>query len=211
MVKVVSIHEDHTDIIRKDNRETHYGHKICLTAGKSGLVNDCVILEGNPSDSSLAVEVIKRQKEIYGRPPLKVSFDGGFASKDNLAKIKALEVKDICFSKRRGMKKTDMCQSDWVYRNLWRFRAGVESIISWLKRCFGLTRCTWKSFDSFRSYVLSRVLAANLLTIARAQARPSRRGAKPVPSAKLAGVCPTEAHLSHLRQIRRGNYLQSSR
>ncbi|MGM0628570.1 MAG: transposase, partial [Candidatus Fermentibacterota bacterium] len=167
--KVVSIHEDHTDIICKDNRETYYGHKICLTAGKSGLVNDCVILEGNPSDSSLAVEVIKRQKEIYGRPPLKVSFDGGFASKDNLAKIKALEVKDICFSKRRGMKKTDMCQSDWVYRKLWRFRAGVESIISWLKRCFGLTRCTWKSFDSFRSYVLSRVLAANLLTIARAQ------------------------------------------
>lgn len=31
--KLVSIFEAHTDIIVKDNRETFYGHKICLSAG----------------------------------------------------------------------------------------------------------------------------------------------------------------------------------
>src|SRR6266542_859056 len=34
--KIVSIFEPHTDIIIKDRRETHYGHKICLTSGASG-------------------------------------------------------------------------------------------------------------------------------------------------------------------------------
>ncbi|MBM9515366.1 ISNCY family transposase, partial [Desulfobulbus marinus] len=31
--KIVSIFEPHTDIIRKDRRDTYYGHKICLTGG----------------------------------------------------------------------------------------------------------------------------------------------------------------------------------
>lgn len=164
--KIVSIFESHTDIIRKDRRDTYYGHKICLTGGKSTMVLDCKILDGNPADSSLAVEMIERQERIYGRVPLKVAFDGGFASKDNLSDIKGLEVKDVCFSKKRGMKTEEMCRSKYVYRRLWRFRAGVESIISWLKRCFGLARCMWKSHESFKSYVHSSIFAANLATVA---------------------------------------------
>jgi transposase, IS5 family len=38
--KVVSIFEPHTDIIRKDRRDTLYGHKVYLTAGASGLIVD---------------------------------------------------------------------------------------------------------------------------------------------------------------------------
>jgi IS5 family transposase len=49
--KLVSIFEPHTDIIVKDNRDTHFGHKICLTGGASNLILDCLVLEGNPADS----------------------------------------------------------------------------------------------------------------------------------------------------------------
>jgi len=165
--KIVSIFEPHTDIIVKDRRGTYYGHKICLTAGKSNLVLDCRVLDGNPADSTLPVEMIERQKTIYGRVPLKAAFDGGFASLENLEEIRDdLKVKDVCFSKRRGMKVEDMCRSERVYKRLWRFRAGVESVISWLKRCFGLTRCTWRSHRSFKSYVWSSIVSANLATLA---------------------------------------------
>lgn len=164
--KVVSIFEPHADIIVKDRRNTYFGHKVYLTAGKSNMILDCRVLEGNPADSTLPVEMIRRQESIFGRAPLKVAFDGGFTSKDNLADIKAFGVKDICFSKKRGMKIEDMCRSRYVYKRLWRFRAGVESIISWLKRCFGLARCLWRSFGSFKSYVKSSVVAANLATVA---------------------------------------------
>jgi IS5 family transposase len=165
--KVVSIFEEHTDVIIKDSRDTHYGHKICLTGGASNLILDCVILEGNPADTDLAGQMFDRQKQIYGRYPLKVALDGGFASKDNLLKAKERKIKDVCFAKKRGLKETDMCRSEYVYKKLRRFRAGIESGISWLKRSFGLTRCTWKGFRSFKSYVLSSVVAANLLTMAR--------------------------------------------
>ncbi len=84
--KVVSIFEDHTDIIIKDRRDTHYGHKICLTGGASNLILDCIIAEGNPADTTLAIPMLDRQKQIYDRYPLKACFDGGFASKDNLKK-----------------------------------------------------------------------------------------------------------------------------
>ena len=165
--KVVSIFEDHTNVIVKDNRDTYYGHKICLTGGASNLILDCVILEGNPADTDLVEQMLDRQQQLYGRYPLKVAMDGGFASKDNLLKAKERKIKDVCFAKKRGLKKTDMCRSEYVYKKLRRFRAGIESGISWLKRSFGLTRCTWKGFRSFKCYVLASVVAANLLTMAR--------------------------------------------
>jgi len=165
--KIVSIFEPHTDIIVKDNRETYYGHKVCLTGGSSNLILDCVIEEGNPADSSLTDKMLDRQKDIYGRYPLKVALDGGFASVNNLKYAKSKGIKDVCFAKRRGLEVEDMCRSQWVYKRLRRFRAGIESGISWLKRCFGLTCCTWKTFRSFKSYVWSSIVSANLLTLAR--------------------------------------------
>ena len=50
--KLVSIFEPHTDIIRKDRRDTYYGHKVTLTGGVSGLVLDWVVEQGNPADCS---------------------------------------------------------------------------------------------------------------------------------------------------------------
>ena len=167
--KVLSIFEEHTDIIVKDRRDPIYGHKICLTGGSSNLILDCVIARGNPADTDLAIPMLDRQEQIYGRYPLKVGLDGGFASKDNLKLAKARNIKDVCFAKKRGLEETDMCRSEYVYHRLRRFRAGIESGISWLKRCMGLTRCTWKGWESFKSYVWSSIVAANLLTIARAK------------------------------------------
>ena len=118
--------------------------------------------------------MLDRQKQVYSRYPLKVSLDGGFASKTNLDQAKSREIKDVCFGKKRGLKETDMCRSHYVYRRLRRFRAGIEAGISWLKRSLGLTRCIWKGWRSFKSYVWSAVVAANLLTIARAQLKKAK-------------------------------------
>ena len=167
--KVVSIFEPHTDIIVKDRRDTFFGHKICLTGGGSNLITDCTIEDGNPADTALVEKMLHRQNEIYGQYPLKAAFDGGFASKDNLAIAKGMEIKDVCFAKKRGLQVEDMCRSQWVYNRLRRFRAGIESGISWIKRCFGFARCTWKGLRSFKSYVWASIVSVNLLVIARKQ------------------------------------------
>jgi transposase, IS5 family len=167
--KIVSIFEEHTDIIRKDNRETFYGHKICLTGGASSMILDCTVLRGNPADTTLAKTMVDRQAEIFARPPRQIVFDGGFASKMNLDEIKAAGVKDVAFSKRRGMEIGAMVKSTWVYKRLRNFRAGIEGNISFLKRVFGLDRCTWKSWSSFQSYVWGSIFSFNLLVLARHQ------------------------------------------
>jgi IS5 family transposase len=168
--KIVSIFEPHTDIIVKDRRDTYYGHKVCLCVGASNLITDCVITDGNPADTELTLTMLDRQREIYGRYPLKVSLDGGFASKTNLAAAKARQIKDVCFAKKRGLEVEQMCRSQWVYNRLRRFRAGVESVISWIKRCLGFDRCTWKGRRSFESYVWLSTVTANLITLAKAKA-----------------------------------------
>ena len=165
--KIFSIFEPHTDIIIKDRRDEYYGHKVCLTGGSSNFISDCLIVNGNPADSTLTCQMLDRHDEIYGRYPLNVALDGGFASKANLKEAKSRYIKNVCFAKKRGLKEEDMCQSRWVYKRLRRFRAGIESGISWLKRSFGFWRCTWKSFRSFKSYVWSSIVAANLFTLAR--------------------------------------------
>ena len=111
--------------------------------------------------------MIDRQVALYEQPPRQAAFDGAFASKSNLAVIKNKGVEDVAFAKGRGLQVKDMVKSSWAYQRLRRFRSGIEGVISFLKRVFGLDRCTWRSFASFKSYVWSSIIAANLLVMAR--------------------------------------------
>ena len=167
--KLVSLFEAHTDVIRKDRRDTSYGHKIFLTTGPSGLILDCAIPKGNPADSTWTVPLVRRQQALFGTAPRQATFDGAFASAANLTDCKTLGVADVCFAKKRGLAVLDMVRSQWVYDKLRRFRAGIEAGISLLKRVFGLARCVWKGAAGFHAYVRTAVLAANLLVLARAR------------------------------------------
>jgi len=165
--KLVSIFEPDTDIIVKDSRETRYGHKVYLTGGKSSLVLDCVIEEGNPADATLIQRSLERHIDLFGEAPRQAAFDGGFASKENIATAKALGVEDIAFHRKRGLQISDMVRSAWVFRRLRDFRSGIEGCISTLKRAFQMDRCTWQGLSSFHAYVWSSVTSFNLIVLAR--------------------------------------------
>jgi IS5 family transposase len=165
--KIVSLFEPHADIIVKGGREVQYGHKLNLTTGRSGLILDLAIEAGNPADSERFLPMLKRHIAFYGEAPRQAAADGGFASRDNLAQAKALGVSDLAFHKKAGLRIKDMVKSNWVYRKLRNFRAGIEADISCLKRAYGLARCVWRGFDHFRSYVWSSVVAYNLALFAR--------------------------------------------
>jgi IS5 family transposase len=165
--KVVSFFECHTDIIVKSPREAHYGHKVFLTGGPTGLILDCIVERGNPNDTSMFPVLIERQERFYDRPPRQVSADGGFASQQNLQEAKERGVKDVAFSKRKGLSVLDMVKSKWVYKQLKNFRAGIEANISRLKRSFGFSRCDWTGWIGFTQYVWSALVSYNLLVLAR--------------------------------------------
>ena len=165
--KVVSIFEEHSDIIQTGGRETVFGHKIFLTCGKTSLIVDCLITQGNPADQSQMQPMLERQRQLYGRYPRQASFDGGFATRNNLKWAKKQGIQDVAFAKKAGLKISDMVRSSWVYKQLRRFRAGIEGCISMLKRVFGADRCTWKGWEHFQQYVHLSVLSFNLLVLAR--------------------------------------------
>jgi len=165
--KVVSLFEPHADIIVKGGRRTHYGHKINLSTGRSALVLDVVVEDGNPADSERCLPMLQRHVETYGEPPQRAAFDGGYASRENLDDAKKLGVEHVMFHKKRGMEQAEMTPSAWIYGELRRFRAGVEAGISYLKRCFGLDRCRWSGRERFHAYVHSAVFAHNLMRLAR--------------------------------------------
>ncbi len=165
--KVVSLFEPHTDIIVKGGRATQYGHKINLSSGRSGLVLDVVVEEGNPADSTRCLPMLRRHVEAFGEPPQRAAFDGGYASKENLTDAKELGVEHVVFHKKCGLQPADMTPSSWIYGQLKRFRAGAEAGISYLKRCFGLGRCNWHGWEHFQAYVQAAVFAHNLIRLAR--------------------------------------------
>jgi len=165
--KIVSIFEEHTDIIVKGTREVQYGHKLNLSTGRSGLILDVVIEEGNPADSDCFIPMLDRHIDQYGKAPRQTAADGGYASIANLHEAKARAVEDVVFHKKRGLKVEEMAKSPWVYRKLRNFRAGIEAGISLMKRAYGLGRCTWKGLQHFKAYVWSSVVAHNLALFGR--------------------------------------------
>ena len=170
--KVVSLFEPHTDIIVKGGRGTHHGHKVNFATGRSGLALDAVVEDGNPADSARCLPMLARPVEHYGAAPTHAAFDGGYASRENLKAAKMLGVTHAVFHKKLGMKVADMTSSAWLYRQLKRFRAGVEAGISYLKRCFGLGLCRWRGLPRFKAYVQSAVFAHNLMRLARLRPQP---------------------------------------
>jgi IS5 family transposase len=165
--KLVSLFEPHADIIVKGGREVQYGHKLNLATGKSGLILDVVVEAGNPADAERFLPMLDRQIARRGAPPRQTAADGGYASRDNLKQAKARGVQDVAFHKKCGIAVADMVKSQWVYRRLRNFRAGIEAGISCFKRAYGGARCIWRGLDHFKAYIWSAVVAHNLMLFAR--------------------------------------------
>lgn len=165
--KIVSIFEPHTDVIVKDRRETLYGHKVFFNVGASGMVIDILMERGNPSDATHAIPMLERHRDIMGKAPEQAAFDAGFTSTANTRAARALGVKDACFAAKGSIDVLEGVRSPKQYRKLHRFRAGVEGIISFTKRCFGLDRCLWRGYSSFQAYTWASVISTNLLLFAR--------------------------------------------
>ena len=165
--KIVSIFEPHTDVIVKDRRETLYGHKVCLNVGASGLIIDMLMERGNPADATRVIPMLTRHRDVMGKVPEQAAFDAGFTSAANVAGARALGVKEASFAKKGSIDVLLGVTDSKQHKKLQRFRAGVEGIISFTKRCFGFGRCLWRGYRSFHAYAWASVLCTNLLLMAR--------------------------------------------
>ena len=168
--KIVSIFEEHTDIIVKGLRDVQYGHKINLSTQAGGLITCLTIESGNPCDSQLHTPVIEYHQEHYGLTPKAIVVDGCYTSTANLKSAKEKGVKNVVFTKPGSFGFHDMGVKQKTFKKLKNFRAGVEANISEFKRTFGGGKARWKGREGFQAYVWSSVLSYNLLKLARLSA-----------------------------------------
>jgi IS5 family transposase len=159
--KIFSIYEEHTDIIVKGSREVAFGHKLNLTTGRSNLILDCEIMNGNPKDSNLYEGVLERVRSDYGIRPRDMVSDGAYASLRNQEKAKEYGIVNIVFNKIVGSLK-NVVQSIHMETRLKKWRSGMEAVISNVKRGFNLFRCDWKGREHFDAKVLWSVIAYNI-------------------------------------------------
>jgi IS5 family transposase len=167
--KVVSIFEDHTDIIIKGFRDVQYGHKVNLSTEKNGFITHFSVEDGNPADKDLYLPVLDAHKDNYNSLPSSVVCDGGYASKNNVIDARSQGIKHAVFHKRVGISYQDMGVKIKTFIKLRNFRAGVEGNISELKRAFGAGKAKWKGHDGFKAFAWSSVLCYNLVRMARQQ------------------------------------------
>ncbi len=165
--KIVSIFEPHTDVIVKGRRETLYGHKVFLNVGVSGMILDMLMERGNPADATRAIPMLERHRDLIGKAPEQAAFDAGFTSAANIENASKLGVKEASFAKKGCIDVLAGVRSPKQHKKLQRFRAGVEGIISFTKRCFGFARCLWRGYRSFQAYAWAAVISTNLLLLAR--------------------------------------------
>jgi IS5 family transposase len=159
--KIFSIFEDHTDIVVKGGREVEFGHKVNLAGGRSNLILDCRILDGNPADAAIYGEVIDRIHENYGVIPRDIVTDGGYASTANARIAQEKGIINIVFNKIKGSLK-NIVRSKNMETRLKKWRSGIEAVISNLKRGYELFRCEWKTRARFDAKVYWNVIVYNI-------------------------------------------------
>ena len=169
MEKIVSIFEEHTDIIKrgKSSSPTEFGHKLLLVSGKSSLITQYQTFRGNPSDDSMLSDVLSTHRNQYKQAPWNLSADRRFFSSENEENAHKAGVKkvSICKPGYRSNVRKQIEKEPW-FKKLQRFRAGIEGLISVLMRAYGLKRCNWKGWQAFESYVGLSVVTYNLQKIA---------------------------------------------
>lgn len=166
--KILSIFEDHTDIIVKGQREAKFGHKVSLGIG-AALILSVDVLDGNPQDKTTFTDVIDRHVQSYGAGPKAAAFDGAYESAANWKHAKNHGTDELTFSKNGNLALENLVSGKAVHTMLTRFRAGAEGVISFLKRCFGCRRVLDRGLDSFKAKLSSAVVSFNLLAFARAR------------------------------------------
>jgi IS5 family transposase len=168
--KIVSIFEEHTNIIRrgKESHPVEYGHKLWLNEVEGGLVSHYRILDGNPSDEQQWKPSLKAHLKTFHQPPQQASGDRGLYSEPNEQLAHDLGVKRVILPKRGYRSKVRLKHEHkaWFVQGR-HWHAGVEGRISILKRAHALGRCLAHGLTGFHRWVGWGIIAGNLAVLGR--------------------------------------------
>ena len=163
--RIVSFHDPQVRPIRKGklNKMVEFGRTLQLMQDQSGVIVHYEIHRGHPNDSTELLSLVRKAKTRLGIKPTELAADRGYYSAENLEKLGRAGFKKIGIPKLGRLSKTEkMHQRKTWFRQLQRFRCGIEGSISMLKRKFGLGRVLAKGSAGTAVWTGLAIFAYNL-------------------------------------------------
>ena len=141
--RIVSFHDPEVRPIRKGklNKAVEFGRTLQLVQDSCGVIVHYEVHRGNPSDRTELLSVLRQAKTAVGIKPTELAADRGYYSCDNVLKLSQAGIEKVGIPKvgRLSSRERTHQRKKW-FRQLQRFRCGIEASISMLKRKFGLGR-----------------------------------------------------------------------
>lgn len=163
--RLVSFHDAEARAICKGklNKPVEFGRTLQLAQDSSGVIVHYEIHCGNPNDSTQLLSVVRQTKSRLGIKPKEVAADRGYYSADNVLKLGKAGIEKVGIPKvgRLSAAEKTHQQKKW-FRELQRFRCGIEAAISMLKRKFGLGRVLARGSQGTAIWTGLAIFAYNL-------------------------------------------------
>ena len=141
--RIVSFHDCEARPIRKGklNKAVEFGRTLQLVQDSSGVILHYEVHSGNPSDRTELLSVVRKTKSSLSIKPKELAADRGYYSAENVLKLGRAGIEKVGIPKVGRLSKAEKRhqRTKW-FRQLQRFRCGIEASISMLKRKFGLGR-----------------------------------------------------------------------
>jgi transposase, IS5 family len=163
--RIVSFHDSDVRPIRKGklNKAVEFGRTLQLVQDSSGVIVHYEVHRGNPSDRTELLSILRQAKIAVGIKPKELAADRGYYSSDNVLKLGKAGIEKIGIPKVGRLSSSEKThqRKKW-FRQLQRFRCGIEASISMLKRKFALGRVLAKGSAGTAIWTGLAIFAYNL-------------------------------------------------
>ena len=163
--KIVSFHEEHARALPKGkvHKPCEFGVKVRLDQSENHYITNYEIYEGNPNESGMLSDVIKKHDEVFHE-----EFEGGAMDRGYYDEQKKRELEEeykimlaIPHKKDRNKK------MDKKEKKLYDNRSAIEAKISEGKRMAGLGKCYDKGIEKHKIWVSLSVFILNARQLMR--------------------------------------------
>ena len=147
----------------KLDKPVEFGRTLQLVQDDSGVIVHYEIHRGNPSDKTELISLVHQTKKVLKQAPRELATDRGYYSSENLNKLSRLGVRRVGIPKIGRLSTTERRHQHrrW-FKELQRFRCGIEAGISLLKRRFSLGRVLAKGSPATAVWTGFAIFAFNL-------------------------------------------------
>jgi len=173
--RVVSIFDREARPIRKGKLKTptEFGRTVRVDQSEDGYITGYAVHVGSPGDSTQVVPAVEHHRAVFGQVPEQLTADRGMGCPSNDRKLAKLGVKDICLPQPGPLSDARKAlEREPTFAELKKWRAGVEALISLMKRVFGWDRCLFHDTPGAEAWVDWSVLAYNLRLYGRKAPQP---------------------------------------